>query len=83
MAIPVFVWAIGALVASYAISSLITPSGGGEPAKPGSLEDFNFPQVEEGTSQMVIFGDVIVEDYQILWYGNLRTEPVKSEGVSK
>ena len=81
MAIPLFVWAIGALFASYAITALITPKA--ETPKPAALEDFNFPQVEEGTPQAVIFGDVICDGWQVLWYGNMRTSAIKSKGGKK
>lgn len=81
MAIPMLVWAIGALVASYAITMMLTPTT--EPQKPHSIEDFDFPQVDEGTPQAVVFGDVVCDGWQVLWYGNFRTSPVKSESASK
>lgn len=74
-------WAIGTLIASYAITALITPAM--ENPKPATLEDFDFPQVEEGTPQSVIFGDVWISDWMVLWFGNMRTSAVKSEGGKK
>ncbi len=44
---------------------------------PASLEDFDFPQVEEGTPQAVFFGDCWTQGWMILWYGNLRTTKIK------
>ncbi len=76
-----FLWSIGLLIASYAIQVLLTPKT--EPAKPSSLEDFDFAQFEEGTPQAVIFGDVWTTDQYILWYGNLRTSAIKSGGGKK
>lgn len=76
-----FIWAIGMLIASYAIQVLLTPKP--ETPKPASLDDFDFPQVEEGTPQSVIFGDVWVSDWHVLWYGNLRTSAVKAESGKK
>lgn len=81
MAVPLLVYAIGALVASYAIAAYITPKT--EDAKRGTLDDFDYPQIDEGTPQAVIFGDVVTEDFHVLYYGNLRTSPVKAESVSK
>lgn len=76
-----FLWGIGLLIASYAIQVLLTPKT--DPQKPASLEDFDFPQFEEGTPQSVIFGDVWTDDQFILWYGNLRTSAIKSKGGKK
>lgn len=76
-----FIWAIGMLIASYVIQVALTPRP--EQPKPASLEDFDFPQVEEGTPQSVIFGDVWISDWHVLWYGNLRTSKVSSKGGKK
>lgn len=75
------IFAIGMLIASYFISAALTP----KPIKPerASLEDFDYPRIEEGTPQCVIFGDVWIPDHMVLWYGNLRTSPVKSEEGGK
>lgn len=35
-----------------------------------TLEDFEFPQFEEGTPIMYIFGDVYAEDWMVLGRGN-------------
>lgn len=76
-----FLWAISLLIASYAIQALTSPKA--EPAKPASLEEFDFPQFEEGTPQSVVFGDVWTDDSFVLWYGNMRTSAIKSGGGKK
>ncbi len=75
------VFAVALLVASYAITALNakTPPN----AKPAALEDFDFPQGEEGTPQMVVFGDVWIDDPMILWYGNFVVEPILSRSGGK
>lgn len=78
---PIFAWAIGMLVASYAIQAMLMPKA--EKPKPAALEDFDFPQVDEGTPQSVVFGDVWIKDWYVLWYGNLRTSPISSDGKKK
>ncbi|QXV73588.1 putative tail assembly protein [Rhizobium phage RHph_X2_30] len=77
-----FLWAIGLLLASYAIQMLI-PKAKGPSQKPASLSDFDFPQFEEGTPQPVIFGDVWTDDMFVLWYGNMRTSAVKTKSSKK
>lgn len=74
------IFAIGMLIASYMITAMLAPKA--ETPKPASLMDFDFPQIDEGSPQCVVFGDVWIPDWQVLWYGNMRTSPVKnSEGA--
>jgi hypothetical protein len=74
---PMFAWALIMLVASYAITSLTMKQ---QKVKPASLEEFDFPQADEGTPQSVVFGDVWTGGWMVLWYGNLRTIKIKSGG---
>lgn len=78
---PGFLWAVGMLVASYAIQVMLMPKP--EKPKPASLEEFDFPQTDEGTAQSVVFGDVWISDWHVLWYGNMRTSEIKSGGGKK
>lgn len=75
---PLFAWALVFLVISSVLTILITP----RPQSPtaSALADFDFPQVDEGTPQMVTFGDVWTDGWMVLFYGNLRTTKVKSKG---
>lgn len=77
-----FVWIIAALIASYALTALITPHPQNN-IKPGTLQDFDFPQFEEGTAQAVFFGDCWTTGWMVLWYGNLRTTAIKSKAGKK
>lgn len=72
---------ISLMVASAALSAILAP----KPTKPerASLSDFEFPQVDESTPQCVVFGDVWIEDWTVLWYGKLRTKAIKSDGGKK
>lgn len=76
MAFP-FLLSLALFVGHYAISALLTPR---QKVKPASLEEFDFPQVEEGTEQAVFFGDCWTSGWQVLWFGNLRTKKIKSKG---
>lgn len=71
---PLFAWALVFLVASIAVKSLLVKP---QSVKAASLEDFDFPQVDEGTPQAVFFGDCWTEGWMVLWYGNYRTTKVK------
>lgn len=74
-------FALTALVASALIGAMIAPKA----TKPerASLKDFDIPQVDDGTPQTVVFGDVWLPDWTVLWYGNFRTKPIKSDGSKK
>jgi hypothetical protein len=78
---PLFAWALVLMVASYVITSLTVKPQSGQ--KPAALEDFDFPQAEEGTPHPVIFGDVWLSGPMVLWYGNMRTKKIKSKGGKK
>lgn len=75
---PLFAWALVLMVASYAIQAILVKPQ--PPQPPTSLEDFDFPQAEEGTPQAVFFGDCWTEGWMVLWYGNYRTTKIKSKG---
>lgn len=76
-----FVIAIVLLIASMVITALMAPKP--VKPKPAAITDFQFPQVQDGTPQSVIFGDVWSPDYQILWYGNLRTTDIRQSNGKK
>lgn len=67
------------------VSTLISVALAPKPAKPtpATLEDFEFPTAEEGTPQIIVFGDVWIDGWQVLAFGNLRTEPIRGDKKSK
>lgn len=48
--------------------------------KPASLEDFDIPTTEEGTPVPVLFGTCRTTGATLLWYGDLRSAPIKASG---
>lgn len=80
---PIFqlIFAIGTLVASYAIQAFMAPKS--DPPEKASMSDFDFPQITEGTPQSVVFGDCWISDWLVLWFGDLRTSDVQSDGGKK
>lgn len=76
-----FLWAIGMLIVSALLGSAAAPKT--KTPKPASLKEFDFPQFEEGSSTIVVFGDVWLPDWMVLWYGNYRTKDIKSKGTKK
>lgn len=74
---PLFAWALVFMVVSTAIQAILVKP---QNVKATALEDFDFPQAEEGTPQAVFFGDCWTEGWMVLWYGNYRTKKIKSKG---
>lgn len=77
---PLLAIAFIALVVAYVITALLvkTPK-----QKPAALEDWEFPQADDGAPEAVVFGDAWTNGPMVLWYGNYRTIKIKSKGGKK
>ncbi|MDZ7476946.1 hypothetical protein U5F73_18470, partial [Stenotrophomonas pavanii] len=51
--------------------------------KPAALEDFNVPTAEDGRECSMVFGTNWIDDPNVLFYGDLRTTPIKVKGGKK
>lgn len=74
-------WALAMLAASVLINAALAPKPAS--AKPATIQDFDIPQVKEGTPQSVVFGEVWTADWQVLGFGNFRTKAVKAKQAKK
>lgn len=72
---------IALFVASLVISYMLQPKP--QKPKPAAFEDFDFPTVDDGTPQIVIFGDVWLTDWTVIGVGNYRNEAIvaKQKGL--
>lgn len=68
---------IAALVISYAM----TPKP--EVTPPLGLADVKAPTAEVGREIPVLFGTRLLEGPNVVWFGHLRTSPIKSKGGKK
>ncbi len=68
------------MVAGFFIQGMLMPK---QNIKPAALEEFDFPQFEEGKPQAVLFGDAWTPAWFVVYYGNMRTTKVKSKGGKK
>lgn len=73
-----FILALVMLVVSYAITLSMTP----KPTKPvaGQLD---IPTAEEGGNIPVCFGENIIKQSNVVWFGDAGVEPIKSSGGKK
>jgi len=69
------------LVVSYIVSAALAPKT--PKTKPAALEDFDIPVAEQGRPVPVVFGTMLISGTNVLWYGDLRTTPIKSKGGKK
>ena len=51
--------------------------------KPASLQDFDVPKAEDGALTPVLFGTKDINGPNVVWYGHLKTVPLKSKGGKK
>jgi hypothetical protein len=66
------------MVVAYILSVALRPTP--KPPASSTLADINIPTVDQGTPVPVVFGDVWIENWMVLWYGDLRVDPIKSGG---
>lgn len=76
------------ILALMIVSATITALTAKRPAvtpdpAPSLLSDFQIPNITEGTAQTVVFGDVWLTSWQVLWYGDLETEAIKAPRKAK
>lgn len=72
-----FYWVI--LIISIIIS--VATASKPKSAKPPSLSDFSdMPGVEDGVEITDVGGMAWIPNSNMLWYGNLRTSPIKAKG---
>ena len=72
---------IALIVASILIQAALAPRPKGP--EPATFEEFDFPQVDEGTPQCVFFGECWTSDWQVVATGNYRSTAVKAKSAKK
>jgi len=76
MWIQLVIMIVAALI-SYATRPKIKPP----PA--ATLNDVQIPTIDQGTAVPVVFGEVWVDNWMVLWYGDLSNQPIKQKGGKK
>jgi len=69
------------LVLAAVVGALVASMFASKPAKPkaAALDEFDLPTAEDGRPIPVAFGSCWSNDANVLWYGDLRTTPIKSK----
>jgi len=76
-------FAFALMVISATITALVTKKSSTTDPAPAQLSEFQVPSIVEGTAQAVVFGDVWLTGWQVLWYGNLETEAIRAAKSGK
>ncbi|CAJ0862007.1 MULTISPECIES: hypothetical protein [Ralstonia] len=71
-------FSVAVLIVTALLSTALRPRQKDPPA--ATLQDVNVPTVDQGTPVPVVFGEVWIENWMVLWYGDLRVTPIKSGG---
>lgn len=74
-------WFIVFFVAALAVNYALMPKPQSQP--PAGLSEIQAPTAEVGREIPVLFGTRILEGPNVVWYGDLRTTPVKKSGGKK
>lgn len=69
------------LLAIFIVSMILSIALAPKPPKPApaSIQDFDVPTAEEGRPIPVVFGTVLITGANVIWYGDLRTSPIKTK----
>lgn len=66
------------LVVSLVLSYMLAPKP--DTPDPAKLEDLDVPTADPARKVPVVFGTVWIQDPNVVWYGDLDTEKIKSDG---
>lgn len=66
------------MIIASILSMVLTPVP--PPPRAASLSDFKVPTAEAGRPVPVIFGTVMMKGPNVVWYGNLFTDPIPFSG---
>lgn len=74
-------WQIVVLIVLNLLAAALAPKP--EKPKPASMEDVDAPTADAAKPIPVVFGTVMITGPNVTWYGNLRADPIKSDGGKK
>ncbi|USL90026.1 hypothetical protein [Vibrio phage vB_VpaS_CHI] len=68
-------YALAVVVAALIIGQAMAPKT--QPIKPSGIDEFSAPTAEAGREIPVVFGTVDVRGPNVVWYGDLRSTPIR------
>ena len=76
-------WNIIAWVVLTLVSAALAPKPKPENAQPGTIGDKDVPTASESTPIPVVFGTVLLQQPNVVWWGDVKTTAIKSGGGGK
>lgn len=73
-------WYVALWVASMVVSIALAPKPKTTKIKPGEVEA---PTAEEGREIPVLFGTRYINGPNVVWYGDIRAQPIRKKGGKK
>jgi len=74
-------WNLIIWVVFTVLSALLAPKP--KPPKPAALSEFDVPTAENGRPIPVVLGTCWIKSPNIIWFGDLRSDPIYYEGGKK
>lgn len=74
-------WYLVAFLVTLFVTYAITPKAKTTP--PAGLDSIKAPTAEEGREIAVLFGCREIKSPNVVWYGDMKTDKIKSEGGKK
>jgi len=68
-------WYVATFIVSLVLAASMRPKSQSQPAS--GLNDVQAPTADEGLPVPVLFGTRVIEGPNCVWYGDLRSEPIK------
>lgn len=69
------------LVASTLLALAFSGQQAGQSVNPREFDEGSIPQADEGTRVIEVFGDVNIDAWTVLGYGDRRTKPIKAKDM--
>lgn len=74
-----FYWVVLAIAAIYAYTKIPKPQN----SPPPDLDQLEFPTAKEGQSIPVLFGRRKIKSPNVVWWGDVRSVPIKKKSGKK
>lgn len=75
------IYYLGVIVVAGLVSAALAPKP--PQPKPAALSDLQAPTAEEGRPIPVVFGAVLLRGANVVWFGDLESEPIKQKAGKK
>jgi hypothetical protein len=76
-------WQLAWMVVMAVVSYAMRPKTSAPQVKPAGLNEIDFPTAQAGREIPVLFGTRWITGPNVVWYGDLRTTPIREKAGGK